>query len=99
MRKDLRIAEAAVVDHQHHGLCPLAIERPNHLSLAAVAEAKDGVRLRAEVVQHLIMRKTAAVETDIEDDRFLVEIVRVERTHKPIEAGFVHARNVNVAEL
>ena len=45
---------------------------------AAVALAEEGVLLAAEVVQHLVVREAAAVEAHVEDDRLLVEVVRVQ---------------------
>src|SRR5262245_65203664 len=45
------------------------------------------------------MRVPAAVVADVEDNRFLVEVVGIERSHEAIEARLVHARNVDVAVL
>ncbi len=66
---------------------------------AAVALMEERVLLAGQVVEDLFVREAAAVVADVEDDAFLVEVVGVEGAQKTIEAGLVHARNVDVAEL
>ena len=55
--------------------------------------------LGAEVVQHLVVGETAAVVANINDDRLLVEVVRVQRADELLKALFIHARDVDVADL
>ena len=97
--EDLGVAVGAVVDEQHQRLGPLAVVGTQHRALAAVALAEEGVLLGAEVVEHLVVREAAAVVAHVEHDRFLVEVVGIEGPHELVQAGFVHARDVDVAEL
>ena len=45
------------------------------------------------------MRVAAAVEADVQNDRFLVEIVGIQRPHETVQSRLVHASDVDVAEF
>ena len=81
------------------GLVHLRSSERSTRPCAAVAVLEERVFLAAEVVQHLVVRVAAAVVAHVEDDRFLVEVVGVQGADEAVEAGLVHAGDVDVAEL
>ena len=97
--ENLGVAERAVVHEHDQRFGPLAVVEVEHEALSAVALAEEGVFAAAEVVEDLVVGIAAAIVADVEHDRFLIEVVRVERAQENVEAGVVHARNVNVTKL
>src|SRR5262249_4612033 len=97
-RENLRVTVRAILNEQHQRLGPFAVMGTQHRSRAAVTLAEERMFLAAEIVQYLVVRVAAAVVANVEDNRFLVEIVRIERANEVVQALLVHAGNVNVAQ-
>ena len=53
----------------------------------------------AQETEELVVRVTAAVVADVEDQGFLVEVFGVQGANETIQPGLVHAGNVDIAQL
>ena len=81
------------------GLLHLRSATRNTVPSATVALQEERVIAAAQIVQYFIVREAAAIEPHVQNDRLLVEIVRIQRAHEMRQSLGIHAGNVNVTQF